>query len=119
MKQQNKMSDFFLPIQHVLREFEFGRQGRRTGEVNIDFATHQEAVEATKKHRTNMQHCYIELFLKLNKIVAAVMAVVDGFGEGNGLSVVLGDQVFGREGGGFGYGLGLSNSGGFGNQVRL
>lgn len=58
------MSDFFLPIQHVLREFEFGRQGRRTGEVNIDFATHQEAVEATKKHRTNMQHCYIELFFE-------------------------------------------------------
>lgn len=47
------------------------------------------------------------------------MAIVDGFGEGNGLSDVLGDRVFGREGGGFGYGLGLSNSGGFGNQVRL
>lgn len=60
--------------------------------------------------------------MKLNKIVAAVvaaMAIVDGFGEGNGLSDVLGDRVFGREGGGFGYGLGLSNSGGFGNQVRL
>lgn len=29
--------------------------GRPTGEANVDFSTHQEAVEAMKKHKTNMR----------------------------------------------------------------
>ncbi|BFZ11938.1 hypothetical protein BsWGS_14977 [Bradybaena similaris] len=55
--------DFFSPIQPVQCTFEFGYKGRPTGEANVDFATHQEAIGAMKKHRTNMQHRYILLFL--------------------------------------------------------
>jgi len=55
--------DFFSPIQPVRCEFELNDQGRSTGEANVDFATHQEAVDAMKKHKCNMQHRYIELFL--------------------------------------------------------
>ena len=29
--------------------------GRPTGEANVDFSTHQEAVEGMKKHKTNMR----------------------------------------------------------------
>ncbi|CAG5131904.1 unnamed protein product [Candidula unifasciata] len=46
--------DFFSPIQPVRCEFEFGDNGRPTGEANVDFATHQEALEAMKKHKCNM-----------------------------------------------------------------
>ena len=46
---------FFAPLQPVRVEFEYGGDGRRTGEANVDFATHQEAMEAMKKHRANMR----------------------------------------------------------------
>lgn len=39
-------------------EFEFGENGRPTGEANVDFATHQEAVEAMKKHKSNMRRSF-------------------------------------------------------------
>lgn len=54
---------FFSPIQPVRCEFEFGHQGRPTGEANVDFATHQEALEAMKKHRTNMRRLKFEILL--------------------------------------------------------
>ena len=44
-------------------EFEFNpMDGRPTGEANVDFSTHQEAVEAMKKHKTNMRKFIIEIF---------------------------------------------------------
>ena len=46
---------FFSPIQPVRCEFELNDQGRSTGEANVDFATHQEAVDAMKKHKCNMR----------------------------------------------------------------
>ncbi|BFZ17813.1 hypothetical protein BsWGS_20852 [Bradybaena similaris] len=110
--------DFFSPIQPVRCEFEFGHQGRPTGEANVDFATHQEALEAMKKHRTNMQHRYIELFLNSEQNPRGGRGGYGkGFGEGNGFNEDLDGPGFGQ--GGFGYGSGLGNSdgyGGFGNQ---
>lgn len=50
-----QLFQFFSPIQPVRCEFEFGENGRPTGEANVDFATHQEALEAMKKHRKNMR----------------------------------------------------------------
>ena len=47
---------FFTPLVPVRVEFEFNpMDGRPTGEANVDFSTHQEAVEAMKKHKTNMR----------------------------------------------------------------
>ena len=46
---------FFSPIQPVRVNFEFGSNGRPSGEANVDFATHQEAMEAMKKHKSNMR----------------------------------------------------------------
>lgn len=46
---------FFSPIQPVRVNFEFGTNGRPSGEANVDFATHQEAMEAMKKHKSNMR----------------------------------------------------------------
>lgn len=36
-------------------EFEYAPNGRPTGEANVDFGSHQEAVEAMKKHKSNMR----------------------------------------------------------------
>ena len=44
-----------MPLRPVKCEFEYGPNGRPTGEANVDFATHQDAVEAMKKHKTNMR----------------------------------------------------------------
>ena len=47
---------FFSPLVPVRIEFEFNpMDGRPTGEANVDFSTHQEAVEGMKKHKTNMR----------------------------------------------------------------
>ncbi|CAG5131528.1 unnamed protein product [Candidula unifasciata] len=104
--------DFFSPIQPVRCEFEFGENGRPTGEANVDFATHQEALEAMKKHRTNMQHRYIELFLNSEQNPRGAR----GFGDGNGFGDDLDGSGFGQGSGGFGQGSGGfgQGSGGFG-----
>ena len=50
---------FFSPlgIKPVSVEVEYGPNGRPTGEANVDFAGHQEAVEAMKNHKKNMRKC--------------------------------------------------------------
>ncbi|KAL8597449.1 hypothetical protein ACOMHN_050947 [Nucella lapillus] len=121
--------DFFSPLQPVRVDFEYGSDGRRTGEANVDFATHQEAMEAMKKHRANMQHRYIELFLNST---SNSRGGVDGCGGGyagdmgggfpaNNMSSG-GGNFSGNSGGGygtntgssFGMGGGSSSSGGGG-----
>ncbi|GFO33139.1 heterogeneous nuclear ribonucleoprotein f [Plakobranchus ocellatus] len=112
--------DFFSPIQPVRCEFEFSDIGRPTGEANVDFATHQEAVEAMKKHKANMQHRYIELFLNSEPGMRSSQggggggygnSMGGGFGGGNAMDAGNGynDDI---RGGGFGQGGGLG--GGFG-----
>lgn len=132
--------DFFSPIQPVRCEFEFGDNGRPTGEANVDFATHQEAVEAMKKHKSNMQHRYIELFLNSEPNMRNNGGSGGGGGYGNNMGGGFGGQMpsgngynddmvpgFGQGGGGGnagfggGYGAGPNqgfggNQGGFGNQ---
>ncbi|KAK7502353.1 hypothetical protein BaRGS_00006306 [Batillaria attramentaria] len=94
--------DFFKPMQPVRVEFDYGPDGRRTGEANVDFATHQEALEAMKKHRANMQHRYIELFLNSTPSPR-------GGSDGGG----YGGDIGGNNTGG-GYGMGGGGGGGYG-----
>nr|KAF6450515.1 hypothetical protein HJG59_008387 [Molossus molossus] len=42
---------------------EIGPDGRVTGEADVEFATHEDAVAAMLKDKANMQHRYVELFL--------------------------------------------------------
>lgn len=118
--------DFFAPIQPVRVEFEYGSDGRRTGEANVDFATHQEALEAMKKHRSNMQHRYIELFLNSTPTRGGSDMGNYGSDMGGGFSsgnMGGGSGSFGGGGGygassnsGGGYGMGSGAGGGYGNQ---
>lgn len=60
---ENDVYNFFAPLSPVSVHIEVGPDGRVTGEADVEFATHEEAVAAMSKDRANMQHRYIELFL--------------------------------------------------------
>ncbi|XP_072466328.1 heterogeneous nuclear ribonucleoprotein H2-like [Notamacropus eugenii] len=60
---ENDIYDFFSPLKPVGAYIEIGPDGRVTGEADVEFATHKDAVAAMSKDKTNMQHRYIELFL--------------------------------------------------------
>uniref|UniRef100_A0A8C2QIY2 RRM domain-containing protein n=1 Tax=Cricetulus griseus TaxID=10029 RepID=A0A8C2QIY2_CRIGR len=56
-KATENIYNFFSPLNLMRVHIEIGPDGRVTGEADVEFATHEEAVAA------NMQHRYIELFL--------------------------------------------------------
>ena len=60
---ENDIYNFFSPLNPVRVHIEIGRDGRVTGEADVEFAIHKEAMAAMSKDRANMQHRYIELFL--------------------------------------------------------
>nr|XP_012613742.1 heterogeneous nuclear ribonucleoprotein F-like isoform X2 [Microcebus murinus] len=60
---ENDIYSFFSPLKPVRVQIEIGPDGRVTGEADVEFATHEEAVASMSKDRANMQHRYIELFL--------------------------------------------------------
>ncbi|XP_016336527.1 heterogeneous nuclear ribonucleoprotein H-like [Sinocyclocheilus anshuiensis] len=55
--------NFFSPLNPVHVHIEIGPDGRVTGEADVEFATHEDAVAAMSKDKANMQHRYVELFL--------------------------------------------------------
>ncbi|XP_069774174.1 heterogeneous nuclear ribonucleoprotein H3-like isoform X2 [Narcine bancroftii] len=60
---EGDIADFFSPLIPVKINFEYGSDGRLTGEADVEFATHEDAVAAMSKDKAHMQHRYIELFL--------------------------------------------------------
>nr|XP_027228044.1 heterogeneous nuclear ribonucleoprotein H3-like [Penaeus vannamei] len=57
------IADFFRPLNPVNINIIMDSQNRPSGEADIEFATHDDAVKAMSKDKANMQHRYIELFL--------------------------------------------------------
>ncbi|KAJ3588448.1 hypothetical protein NHX12_012041 [Muraenolepis orangiensis] len=55
--------NFFSPLNPVRVHIEVGPDGRMSGEADVEFATHEDAVAAMSKDKANMQHRYVELFL--------------------------------------------------------
>ncbi|VDI25667.1 heterogeneous nuclear ribonucleoprotein F/H [Mytilus galloprovincialis] len=108
------IAEFFSPlgIKPVSVEVEYGPNGRPTGEANVDFAGHQEAVEAMKNHKKNMQHRYIELFLNSTQTGKTNYGSGGGFGGSSSSSGGFGDGGF-NNGGGFGDGY----DGGYGDTM--
>ncbi|KFO31163.1 Heterogeneous nuclear ribonucleoprotein F [Fukomys damarensis] len=60
---ENDLYNFFSPLNPVRVHIEIGPDGRVTGETDVEFSTHEEAVAAMSKDRANMQHRCLELFL--------------------------------------------------------
>uniref|UniRef100_A0A8C5KPJ6 Heterogeneous nuclear ribonucleoprotein H2-like n=1 Tax=Jaculus jaculus TaxID=51337 RepID=A0A8C5KPJ6_JACJA len=60
---ENDIYNFFSPLNSMRAHIEIGPDGRVTGEADVEFATHEEAVAAMAKDQANIQHRYIQLFL--------------------------------------------------------
>ncbi|GLG99799.1 RNA-binding protein fusilli, partial [Gryllus bimaculatus] len=96
---QADIADFFRPLVPINIRLLYDNSGRASGEADVEFATHEEAVKGMSKDKDHMQHRYIELFL--NSTPGSSGA--GGLGGGN----------FGGMGGG-GFGGGSGGGGGFG-----
>ncbi|XP_066487874.1 G-rich sequence factor 1 isoform X2 [Tiliqua scincoides] len=55
--------NFFAPLKPVRITMEYNSNGKATGEADVHFETHEDAVAAMAKNRSHVQHRYIELFL--------------------------------------------------------
>ncbi|KAG8515223.1 G-rich sequence factor 1 [Galemys pyrenaicus] len=54
---------FFAPLKPVRITMEYSSSGKATGEADVHFDTHEDAVAAMLKDRSHVHHRYIELFL--------------------------------------------------------
>ncbi|XP_025071736.1 G-rich sequence factor 1 isoform X1 [Alligator sinensis] len=55
--------NFLAPLKPVKITMEYNSSGKATGEADVHFKSHDDAVAAMVKDRSHMQHRYIELFL--------------------------------------------------------
>ncbi|XP_011308354.1 heterogeneous nuclear ribonucleoprotein H [Fopius arisanus] len=77
---EQDIAEFFRPVVPVNIRIILENNGRASGEADVEFATHEEAVKAMSKDKSHMSHRYIELFL--NSAGAA-----GGGGAGGGMSL--------------------------------
>lgn len=54
---------FFKPIRPVNINILFDNSGRPSGEADVDFECHEDAMRAMRRDKNNMDHRYIELFM--------------------------------------------------------
>nr|XP_033782832.1 heterogeneous nuclear ribonucleoprotein H isoform X1 [Geotrypetes seraphini] len=116
---ENDIYNFFSPLNPVRVHIEIGSDGRVTGEADVEFATHEDAVAAMSKDKANMQHRYVELFLN---------STAGGSGAGYGSQMIgaMGNQsTYGTAGnqqlsGSFTGAYGSQSSlSGYGNQTGM
>ncbi|KAF7268050.1 heterogeneous nuclear ribonucleoprotein glorund [Rhynchophorus ferrugineus] len=60
---QQDIAEFFRPIVPSSIQLLCEPSGRPSGEADVTFPSHEDAVKAMAKDKSNMQHRYIELFL--------------------------------------------------------
>uniref|UniRef100_A0A8C6RSG6 RRM domain-containing protein n=1 Tax=Nannospalax galili TaxID=1026970 RepID=A0A8C6RSG6_NANGA len=60
---ENDIYNFFSPHNPARVHIEIGPDGRVTGEADVEFATHEDAVATMSKDKANTHHRYVELFL--------------------------------------------------------
>uniref|UniRef100_A0A8C5VV14 RRM domain-containing protein n=1 Tax=Microcebus murinus TaxID=30608 RepID=A0A8C5VV14_MICMU len=107
----NDIYNFFSPLNPVRVHIEIGPDGRVTGEADVEFATHEDAVAAMSKDKANMQHRYVELFLN---------STAGASGEHRYVELIL-NSTAGASGGAYGSqmmgGMGLSNQSSYGGPA--
>ena len=106
------IADFFRPLNPVNIRIIMDNSDRPSGEADVEFANHEDAVRAMSKDKSNMQHRYIELFL--NSTPAGNMGGPMGNNGpmGSGSNFGPGGSNFGGSGFGGGYGGGGGGGGG-------
>ncbi|XP_055518283.1 heterogeneous nuclear ribonucleoprotein H3-like isoform X1 [Leucoraja erinacea] len=105
---EGDVADFFSPLIPVKINFEYGSDGRLTGEADVEFATHEDAVAAMSKDRAHMQHRYIELFLD------STVNMASAYGAHRMSAMGLDHYATGNQGGYGHNGQGMGNS--YGNM---
>lgn len=131
---ENDIYNFFSPLNPVRVHIEIGPDGRVTGEADVEFATHEDAVAAMSKDKANMQHRYVELFLNStaggtggaygSQMMGAMVKESEGVVQDWNTSTLAGSQssyggpanqqLSGGYGGGYG---GQSSMSGYGKAV--
>ncbi|XP_029830265.1 heterogeneous nuclear ribonucleoprotein H2 isoform X2 [Ixodes scapularis] len=108
--------EFFQPMNPMNVHLIYEDSGRPSGECDVEFATHEEAVKAMSKDKAHMQHRYIELFLNSTPSgMSAGGSNGGGAGFGNGVGPIgsgAGTTAFGGTMAGGGSGFGSSSFGG-------
>ncbi|KAH1166267.1 heterogeneous nuclear ribonucleoprotein H isoform X3 [Mauremys mutica] len=131
---ENDIYNFFSPLNPVRVHIEIGPDGRVTGEADVEFATHEDAVAAMSKDKANMQHRYVELFLNStaggsggaygSQMMGAMVKESEGVVQDWNTSTLPGNQsTYGANqqlSGGYGAGYGTQSSmSGYGNQSAM
>ncbi|XP_077998964.1 heterogeneous nuclear ribonucleoprotein H2-like isoform X2 [Glandiceps talaboti] len=101
---EQDIRQFFQPIVPFKVHIQYEQNGRVSGEADVEFATHDDAVAAMSKDKANMGHRYIELFLN---------SVQGGGSSGSG------GGGFGNNQGGGGMGMSSGQSGMIGQDNSL
>ncbi|KAL1457530.1 hypothetical protein WDU94_007748 [Cyamophila willieti] len=78
---EKDIADFFRPLIPVHVDIHY-ENGRPSGEADVDFGNHADAVQAMAKDRKNMQNRYIELFLNSSSPRGGGGGGGGGFGNG-------------------------------------
>ncbi|XP_013167748.1 PREDICTED: heterogeneous nuclear ribonucleoprotein F [Papilio xuthus] len=73
---------FFKPVRPVSINILYDNSGRPSGEADVDFECHDDAMRAMRRDKHNMDHRYIELFL--NSAGGGSGSAVGGAGGGAG-----------------------------------
>ncbi|XP_033004860.1 heterogeneous nuclear ribonucleoprotein H3 isoform X3 [Lacerta agilis] len=124
---ENDIANFFSPLTPIRVHIDIGADGRATGEADVEFVTHEDAVTAMLKDKNHMQHRYIELFLNSTAGGGSGMGGygrdgMDQVGYGSVGRMGMGSSYSGGYGtpdGLGGYGRGSGNSGGYYGQGNM
>ncbi|KAF0294003.1 Heterogeneous nuclear ribonucleoprotein F [Amphibalanus amphitrite] len=107
---ESDIIEFFRPLVPFHVHMLFDDLGRPSGQANVDFSSHEEAVKAMAKDKSHMAHRYIELFL--NSTPAGNYGNMAGYGGGFGGPGMGGGGHGGPNMGGGGPGMGGGGGGG-------
>lgn len=70
---------FFSPLNPVRVHIEIGPDGRVTGEADVEFATHEDAVAAMSKDKANMRECLQCVVLCALRIICTLSVDIYNF----------------------------------------
>ncbi|TNN56268.1 Heterogeneous nuclear ribonucleoprotein H3 [Liparis tanakae] len=71
---EGDIATFFSPLSPLRVHIDVAPNGKSTGEADVEFRCHEDAVAAMSKDKNHMQHRYIELFLNSTASAAAEMS---------------------------------------------
>ncbi|XP_026149053.1 heterogeneous nuclear ribonucleoprotein H3 isoform X2 [Mastacembelus armatus] len=80
---EGDIAKFFAPLNPLRVHIDVSLNGKSTGEADVEFRSHEDAVAAMSKDKNHMQHRYIELFLNSTANGAAEMSRGSGSYYGN------------------------------------